>query len=171
MAFDLLPSLRPRVRHAVVRVRVCRKWEFRGGTDDGPISHLDLVLVDEKGNNMYGEIPATEAEKKGPLLEEGNIYVIRRFLVSNAKSTFRPVPGNYMIQFTCRTLIEPVTVSALVIPQFVYHLLPFGNLAQHAGLYSQFTGQRASAFTLDNVYDPDEAKPIVVLLVGILVKT
>ncbi|KAJ1262209.1 hypothetical protein BS78_09G089300 [Paspalum vaginatum] len=201
MAFDLLPSLRPRVRHAVVRVRVCRKWEFRGGTDDGPISHLDLVLVDEKGNNMYGEIPATEAEKKGPLLEEGNIYVIRRFLVSNAKSTFRPVPGNYMIQFTCRTLIEPVTDSALVIPQFVYHLLPFDVLGvlveisdpkvvhpsgkqtptltrdivlrdlSHYEIKVTLWGQRASAFTLDNVYDPDEAKPIVVLLVGTLVKT
>ncbi|WVZ63152.1 hypothetical protein U9M48_012810 [Paspalum notatum var. saurae] len=48
MAFDLLSSLRPRERNAVVRVRVCRKWEFRGGTDDGPIAHVDLVLVDEK---------------------------------------------------------------------------------------------------------------------------
>ena len=49
MMFSLLPSLRPRERHAVIRVRVCRKWEFRtGGTDDGSIIRIDLVLADEK---------------------------------------------------------------------------------------------------------------------------
>lgn len=23
-------------------------WEYRGGTDDGPVQHVDLVLLDEK---------------------------------------------------------------------------------------------------------------------------
>ncbi|KAJ1256523.1 hypothetical protein BS78_K009400 [Paspalum vaginatum] len=214
MAFDLLPSLRPRVRHGVVRVHVARKWEFHGGTDDGPITHLDLVLVDEKGNSMYGEIPIEEVERKSPLLEEGGVYVIRRFRVSNAKATFMPMPGNYIIEFTYYTLIEPVVDNAVSIPHLVYHLTPFGDLAQRAGIYSRFTdiigvlvevsetkvvhpsgkavptitrditirdlsysemkvtlwGNRASAFTLDGVYDPNEAKPIIVLLVGTLAK-
>jgi hypothetical protein len=48
MAFAALPSLRPGDWRATIRVRVCRKWEYRGGTDDGPIQHVDLVLVDEQ---------------------------------------------------------------------------------------------------------------------------
>lgn len=48
MAFDLLPTLRPRQWRVTICVRVCRKWEYRGGTDDGPIQHVDLVLVDAK---------------------------------------------------------------------------------------------------------------------------
>ena len=48
MAFDLLPTLRPRQWRSTICVRVCRKWEYRGGTDDGPIQHVDLVLLDEK---------------------------------------------------------------------------------------------------------------------------
>jgi hypothetical protein len=48
MAFSLLPALRPRDWHSTICVRVCRKWEYRGGTDDGPIQHVDLVLVDEQ---------------------------------------------------------------------------------------------------------------------------
>jgi hypothetical protein len=48
MAFDLLPALRPRAWRSTICVRVCRKWEYRGGTDDGLIQHVDLVLVDEK---------------------------------------------------------------------------------------------------------------------------
>lgn len=48
MAFAALPSLRPRDWRATIRVRVCCKWEYHGGTDDGPIQHVDLVLVDEQ---------------------------------------------------------------------------------------------------------------------------
>ena len=48
MAFDLLPSLKVGNMHAVILVRVSRKWEYHGGTDDGPIQHVDLTLVDEK---------------------------------------------------------------------------------------------------------------------------
>jgi hypothetical protein len=48
MAFDLLPALHPRQWRATICVRICRKWEYRGGTDDGPIQHVDLVLLDEK---------------------------------------------------------------------------------------------------------------------------
>jgi len=49
MAFDLLPALRPRRWRSAIYVRVCRKWEYRGGTiNDGPIQHVDLVLLDEK---------------------------------------------------------------------------------------------------------------------------
>jgi hypothetical protein len=51
MAFDMLPALRPRHWRATVYVRVCRKWEYRGGTDDGPIQHVDLVLLDEQVYN------------------------------------------------------------------------------------------------------------------------
>ncbi|WVZ54141.1 hypothetical protein U9M48_004992, partial [Paspalum notatum var. saurae] len=179
MAFTLLPSLHPRDRHAVIRVRVCRKWEFRaGGTDDGSIIHIDLVLVDEK-------------------------------------DTFMPVPGNYMIEFTYHTMVNPVTDDTLAIPELIYHLTPFADLERHAGVYSHFTdvigvlvqvsdskvvhlrgkpnptitrdivlrdlsyfeikvslwGHRAASFTIDTIYDPNESKPIVVLLVGTIVKT
>ncbi|WVZ89404.1 hypothetical protein U9M48_035817 [Paspalum notatum var. saurae] len=216
MAFALLPSLHPRDRHAVIRVRVCRKWEFRAhGTDDGSIIHIDLVLADEKGNSMYAEIPTTEIERKGSLVQEGGIYVVSRFMVSNAKNTFMPVPGNYMIEFTYHTMVTPVTDTTLAIPELIYHLTPFGDLEQHAGVHSHFTdvlgvliqvsdaravhltgrpnptitrdivlrdlsyfeikvslwGHRASAFTIDTIHNPSESKPIVVLLVGTVVKT
>ncbi|WVZ92226.1 hypothetical protein U9M48_038309 [Paspalum notatum var. saurae] len=133
----------------------------------------------------------------------------------NAKNTYMPVPGNYMIEFTFHTSIEPVADDSLNIPQFVYHLTPFADLAQRAGVYSRFTdvirvlveiskpkvvhlsgkaaptltrdiilrdlsyfeikvtlwGHRASAFMIDAVYNADEPKPIIVLLVSALAKT
>lgn len=56
MAFDLLPSLEPRSMRAVICVPVSRKWEYRGGTDDGPIRHVDLVLIDAKVRLLLGYI-------------------------------------------------------------------------------------------------------------------
>ena len=56
MAFDLLPSLKVGNMHAVILVWVSRKWEYRGGTDDGPVQHVDLVLLDEQvGQSIIGE--------------------------------------------------------------------------------------------------------------------
>ncbi|WVZ62343.1 hypothetical protein U9M48_012104, partial [Paspalum notatum var. saurae] len=208
MAFALLPSLHPRERNAVIHVRVCRKWEFRGGTDDGKIVHVDLVLVDQKGNSMYAEIPQEEIKRKSPLVEEGKIYNISRFRVSNAKDTFMPVPGSYMIQFSYHTLAEPVAEDTVAIPELVYHLTPFAQLEHRAGDQSRFTGvlgilvevtdtkvahltnkpnptitrdivlrdltnfefkvtlwgHRASSFSIDTVYDPNESKAVVILL-------
>ncbi|WVZ92227.1 hypothetical protein U9M48_038309 [Paspalum notatum var. saurae] len=96
----------------------------------------------------------------------------------NAKNTYMPVPGNYMIEFTFHTSIEPVADDSLNIPQFVYHLTPFADLAQRAGVYSRYFeikvtlwGHRASAFMIDAVYNADEPKPIIVLLVSALAKT
>ncbi|KAL6858850.1 hypothetical protein ACP4OV_017852 [Aristida adscensionis] len=106
MAFDLLPVLNPRGKHWTVCVRVSRLWEYRGGTDTGDIAHLDLVLLDKEGNAMYAEIPASEVEAKRPLLEEGGVYIISRFRVSNAKSFYRPVDAKYMVEFTCYTKVS-----------------------------------------------------------------
>lgn len=48
MGFDMLPDLQLRTTRAAICVRASRKWEYRGGTDDCPIQHVDLVLIDAK---------------------------------------------------------------------------------------------------------------------------
>jgi len=48
MAFTFLPALQPRDKHAIVRVHVSRKWEFRGGSDDGALQYIDMVLANEQ---------------------------------------------------------------------------------------------------------------------------
>ena len=56
MVFDLLPSLKVGSMRAVICVWVSCKWEYRGGTDDGPVQHVDLVLLDEQvGQSIIGE--------------------------------------------------------------------------------------------------------------------
>ncbi|XP_062179133.1 uncharacterized protein LOC133883733 isoform X2 [Phragmites australis] len=191
MPFHLLPTLHPKAKHWTICARVSRKWEYRGGTDDGPITHIDLVLVDEKGNAMYGEIPSSEIEAKDPLIQEGGIYVVSRFRVSNARSLYRLVNAPYMIEFTCYTKITPARDPPEAFPRYVYRLTPFTDLSQHASENKYFldvigiiTGVSDIALVqLPNQANPTLSKyvilkdlnneqptPIVILVVGSLMK-
>jgi replication factor A1 len=89
---------------------------------------------------MYGEIPQQEVETKSPLLEEGGIYIISRFRVSNAKSGYRPVDSPYMVEFTLHTTISAAKTDLLAFPQYAYKITPIDALATHAGDTKNFLG-------------------------------
>ncbi|KAE8816522.1 tonoplast ABC transporter IDI7 [Hordeum vulgare] len=62
MAFGqvlLLSDLNTSLRRVTVHARVARVWEFH---KDNQLVHVDIVFVDEQGNQMYGEIQAMHAE-------------------------------------------------------------------------------------------------------------
>ena len=44
--YSLLSELKMGPKSWSVLVRVSRMWDYRGGTDDGPIARVDLVLLD-----------------------------------------------------------------------------------------------------------------------------
>ncbi|XP_073364037.1 uncharacterized protein [Aegilops tauschii subsp. strangulata] len=84
MAYHALSELKPGVKNWNVCVHVSHLWEYRGGTDTGPVQHVDMVLVNNKGNAMYAEIGKDDLEHKAPLLADGNTYTLTRFMVSLA---------------------------------------------------------------------------------------
>ena len=46
MAVNRLAEIHKDSHHWTICVLVSRMWHYRGGTDDGPIKHTDLVLLD-----------------------------------------------------------------------------------------------------------------------------
>jgi len=57
-------------------------WEFReGGNEKGNIKHLDLVLIDQKGDAIYAEIPPDVIPILKPQLCEKLIIFIGKFVV------------------------------------------------------------------------------------------
>jgi replication factor A1 len=90
---------------------------------------------------MYGEIPQQEVEAKSPLLQEGGIYVISRFRVSNAKSGYRPVDSPYMVEFTLHTTISAARTDLPAFPQYAYKITPIDALPSHAGDTKNFLGE------------------------------
>ncbi|XP_066385069.1 uncharacterized protein [Miscanthus floridulus] len=219
------------VRSAIC-VHVYRKWEYCGGTDDGPIQHVDLVLLVEKVFNSMVTASMVRSQANG-------IYVISRFRVSNAKSGYRPVDSPYMVEFTPHTTISVARTDMPGFPKYAYKITPIDALSAHAGDTKNFLGgfmfieltvlfvllyaytnenkiidtieilvevseayrvrlpnklaptltrhfvlrdlsysemkitlwgHRAAAFTTNGVYNRNEAKPIIVLFVGGLMK-
>nr|XP_045088768.1 uncharacterized protein LOC109769775 [Aegilops tauschii subsp. strangulata] len=48
MAYQALSELKPGVKNWNVCVHVSHLWKYRGGTDIGPVQHVDMVLVNNK---------------------------------------------------------------------------------------------------------------------------
>jgi hypothetical protein len=54
--FNPLSDLRPGNTRWAVRVFVSRLWHHRGGTDNGPIKHTDMVFLDAEVLFVYNNI-------------------------------------------------------------------------------------------------------------------
>nr|ACG33818.1 hypothetical protein [Zea mays] len=138
MEYTLLPDLAPHKIHAKIQVHVSRKWLFRGATDSGPLQHVDMVLSDREGNAIYVEIPGNLAEQKATNIEEGGVYDISRFRVCAAKTVFKIVDGDKMIQFTFHTIVKRVTSPPTTFPLYVYRLTSFDLIEPHVQTTNNF---------------------------------
>ena len=89
---------------------------------------------------MYAEIPHDVVDDFNAQVEEGEIYVISRFRITNAKNFFRAVEGRYMIEFTYHTRVAVATDPPRGFPKYVYSLTPFHQLPDLVGNYKKFLG-------------------------------
>ncbi|PWZ54757.1 hypothetical protein Zm00014a_023274 [Zea mays] len=153
MEFTLIPDLVPQNRHVVIKMYVSRKWIFRGAMDNGPIHHIDLVLIDKEGNGISAEIPGNLAEEKGSIIEENEIYEISRFTISSARQMFKPVHIDKMIHFTYHTIIKASLDSPSTFPRYVYHLTPLHQIESYIQKNEYFLDATATTqmFCFDTV--------------------
>jgi hypothetical protein len=182
MEFTLIPDLVPQNRHAVIKVYVSRKWIFRGAMDNGPIHHIDLVLIDKEvknrpiilnilnrqllsssyiynifisivqGNGISAEIPGNLAEEKGSIIEENEIYEISRFTISSARQMFKPVHIDKMIHFTYHTIIKASLDSPSTFPRYVYHLTPLHQIESYIQKNEYFLGKFITSKLFTNYF-------------------
>ncbi|KAL6848065.1 hypothetical protein ACP4OV_022193 [Aristida adscensionis] len=87
---------------------------------------------------MYAEIPASEVDKKGPLVQEGGVYVMSRFRVSNPKTFYKPVDARYIIELTGYTKIMPAKEDTSALPMITYDLVLLSELTQYSGENKRF---------------------------------
>ncbi|CAN6324103.1 unnamed protein product [Urochloa humidicola] len=138
MAYKLLSALHLNDHYTRICVRVTRKWEYRGPSDNGVIQHVDLVLADQEANAIYAEIPHELLAQFNNQIQESHIYEISRFRVANAKSFYKAVDGRYMIYFTVHTQIAAPSNPPVTCPLYTYKLTAFEKLPMLVGNVQNF---------------------------------
>ncbi|PWZ16110.1 Replication protein A DNA-binding subunit B [Zea mays] len=124
-----------------------------------------MVLSDCKGNSIYAEIPANLAEEKGALIETNQIYDISRFRVTAAKTTYKPIDGDKMIQFTTYTIIKPASNPPPTFPLYIYQLTPFDEIEsqiQHKTKFLDVLGTITEVTALKTVHIQGQLNPTII---------
>lgn len=130
---SLLSELHDKEFHWNVCVLVSRLWHYRGATDDGPIIHTDLVVIDKEGTHMYAQIPADASPRLMQDLEEGKVFLFRKFLCNPSRPAFKAVDSPFMIQCTRYTTAVPQEGLEDGYPYCTYNLVPFPEIPKPGG--------------------------------------
>ncbi|KAM0904045.1 hypothetical protein ACQ4PT_018277 [Festuca glaucescens] len=128
MAVNLLSEIHSGSNQWTISVLVSRMWHYRGGTNEGPLQHTDVVLIDQEGNHMYGQLPPATSEQLKDVLEEGKVFVIRKFMCTESRPSFRLVESPFMVQFTRYTTVQEMPGLADTYPFCTYSLTSFADI-------------------------------------------
>ncbi|MCD7447760.1 hypothetical protein HAX54_034745 [Datura stramonium] len=91
MAYFLLTELNTNRDDWIVRVRVCRLWEFINFKRSRDLISLDMILIDKKGTLIHAVIWKNQANRFHDKLDEGFVIIIRNFKATNSTGEYRTV--------------------------------------------------------------------------------
>ncbi|CAI0424919.1 unnamed protein product [Linum tenue] len=128
MAPQLLKDLATHSRKWIIQCRVARKW-IATNCNTGKVLHMDMVLLDSKGSDIWAMVPPLLISKFESSLKEQEVYEIRHFKVALTKNSFRPVPNRLMIEFDSATLVQHVQ-SVPKIPLHKFYFLKQADMMQ-----------------------------------------
>jgi hypothetical protein len=91
---------------------------------------------------MYGQLPPATSERLKALgLQEGKVFLIRKFLCNPSRPSYRAVESPYMIQFTRFTIIEEMHGLEVNYPFCTYSLTAFADIPDSSGPPTRFIGR------------------------------
>ena len=143
MAYSLLSDFDATRDDWLIKVRVCRTWEFIYYKRSPYIISLDMIPIDEKvciinilflqflislwgivfhivfsqETLMHTIIWKNQVNKFHDKLSEGFAVIIRNFKVSALTGDYRPVQSNFKITFLRKTAIQKLQDDIVHIPQ------------------------------------------------------
>ncbi|KAK9689782.1 hypothetical protein RND81_09G080700 [Saponaria officinalis] len=122
-------TLTPSKARYQITARATRIWEVEANEADKPYS-LDMVLLDQEGDQIHATIPRRLINQYAETLKEGPIYRIQHFEVVESARSYRPVTStNNIIKWTSFTSIVEDNQS-LPIAKHNFEFYPIDNLAQ-----------------------------------------
>nr|CAZ96018.1 conserved hypothetical protein [Saccharum hybrid cultivar] len=107
-----------------ITVRVIRKWTHHDSSGQGVPLYVGMVLADAQGHAMYAEIADDLIGEKACLFDVGKVYVLKKFVVNNAKKSYRAVDRNLLINISQHTTVQVVPNPPSSIPEYIYRITP-----------------------------------------------
>ncbi|KAH0645096.1 hypothetical protein KY284_032980 [Solanum tuberosum] len=117
MAYSLLSNLDTTRDDWLVKVRVCRIWEFKNYKRSNEMISLDMILIDEKGTLVHAVIWKNQVNRFRANLAEGSVIIIRNFKVTESMGEYRPVQFDVKITFLRITAIQKIKDDTVNIPK------------------------------------------------------
>ncbi|CAL1405485.1 unnamed protein product [Linum trigynum] len=72
------------------------------------VLHLDMILMDSKGNDIWVHIPPVLQEKFKALLQEQEVYIIKDYEIHTTQLKYRPIANSYIMTFNRATTVQRV---------------------------------------------------------------
>ncbi|CAL1414212.1 unnamed protein product [Linum trigynum] len=111
--------------------RVSRLWLGVHVTTD-KVLHLDLILIDTKGNDIWVHIPPLLQEKFKRLLKEQHVYIIKNCELNPTESGYRPIANPYIMSFSRKTTVQHVS-EVPSIPKFKFTFMKASDMPDKFG--------------------------------------
>ncbi|XP_020082553.1 uncharacterized protein LOC109706160 isoform X2 [Ananas comosus] len=136
-----IKDLKPEIEECALKCRVTRIWDAVNTKANNDFISLDLILIDEKGDQIHAVIKKVHATHFRPLIQEGKIYVISNFKVLLNRLSFRPVHNNYMISFYAITSIKEIKNDIIGIQRHQFEFLDFHDVPKRLNNDLHLTGE------------------------------
>ncbi|KAF9590634.1 hypothetical protein IFM89_035952, partial [Coptis chinensis] len=92
-----------------MKARITRMWIARNERNPETIYGLEMLMIDEKENQMKASIPAYNIDQFKDKLNEGDIFVFEKFIVASTYGTYRQIDNNLTIKFKDDTVVTATT--------------------------------------------------------------
>ena len=96
-----------------------------------------------QGTHMQGQIPENSVDRLKDVLKDGKVYIIKKFLCNQSKTTYRAVESPYMVQFSKFTIVEEKLGAEDAYPFCTYSLTAFNDIPD-PGPPARFYGELCS---------------------------
>ncbi|KAI3901444.1 hypothetical protein MKW92_019823 [Papaver armeniacum] len=115
---DKLKSLRSldEGKSSGVTVRVTRKWEELDFISSNDVTSVDMVIVDEQGDELHAIIPKNLTWKFDKQIREVGLYTVEKLHLTAAKPKFRPAKSEkrgYFLRNTSLSALDAYSVSII----------------------------------------------------------
>jgi hypothetical protein len=100
---------------------------------------------------VYAEISSNLVAEKSPPIQVNKIYEIQHFKILPARSLYKPVEANFMIQFTIYTQTKVVDNPPATFPSYIYKLTSFEQIPDAVRKTEDFIGEHNVANSCFNI--------------------